>query len=143
MHKTLSTAELAEVQAKHPVAPMSKAEKLAKWADLIEAHPHSLFLYSNLEHWGPQHLGDSHYVTSYPPTAISLALGHDAFKAESIGETVGSAIKFFDLSLAELHEFSCDCGGSISNKEQARRIRNIAKRGDKPTLTKRLSDYIL
>jgi hypothetical protein len=33
---------------------------------------------------------------------------------------------FFELSQHELHEFSCDCGGVITNDEMAKRINTLA-----------------
>ncbi len=42
--------------------------------------------------------------------------------------SVGGAQRFFELSKSDLHEFSCDCGGVITNEEMARRVENIAAR---------------
>ena len=128
MHKQLSPAELAVVEQKYPVRPLSKAEKLAMWAALVEKYPNPLHLFSNLESWGPLHLNDPSLAQQCGMTAVGLALDHEPFKAEGIGNTIGSALKFFELSRHELHEFSCDCGGMIGNKEQARRIRTVAAR---------------
>lgn len=141
MHKALSAAELAEVEKQHPVRPLTKPEKLAMWAALVEKHPRSLHLFSNLEAWTPKHLEDLNLAAQCATTtAIGLALTHEPFKAEGIGGTIGSALRFFELTRHELHEFSCDCGGYIDNKEQARRIGNLA-RGN-PSLMERVSSAL-
>src|SRR5262249_19572139 len=111
MHKQLSADELAVIERDHPVPKRTKSEQLNQWADLIDAQVCNLYLYSNLENWGSDALDNPKYVDCGYPTAISLALGHEAFKAEGIGNSVGSALKFFELSKTELHSFSCDCGG--------------------------------
>jgi hypothetical protein len=41
--------------------------------------------------------------------------------------TVQGAMNFFELTQDELHEFSCDCGGRISNSMMADRITAIAE----------------
>jgi len=38
-----------------------------------------------------------------------------------------SAMDFFELSQSDIHAFSCDCGGSISNAKMADRIEKIAR----------------
>jgi len=126
MHKQLSVEELARIEADHPVRKLTKAEKLNMWADLVARQKKYLGLYHRLEYWPPEALDNPLVMAPYGHTAITIALAHDAFKAEGIGESIGSAVKFFELSKDELHEFSCDCGGAIDNKEQASRIRNIA-----------------
>jgi hypothetical protein len=43
-----------------------------------------------------------------------------------IGETIKNVREFFELSDQDIHRFSCDCGGTISNDVMAKRIRNLA-----------------
>lgn len=127
MHQALSAAELAEIKTKHPVRPMTKQEKLLAWADLIDRFEGWVWMYSNLEHWREEHLADPEYgVNCRAVTAVTLACRHEPFQAEGIGESVSSALKFFELTKEELHQFSCDCGGRIDNKTQALAIRSIA-----------------
>lgn len=130
MHKQLSAEELAVIEAAHPVTPLTKQQKLTMWAELILKHPCSLAIYHNLEYWTQDMLDDPRNAPAYGcATAMTLALAHEPFKAEGIGETIGSALKFFELTRDELHEFSCDCGGHISNTRQAERISRIANGG--------------
>jgi hypothetical protein len=42
--------------------------------------------------------------------------------------TIRQAMDFFELTQAQLHEFSCDCGGRIDNEMMATRIEGIADR---------------
>jgi hypothetical protein len=44
--------------------------------------------------------------------------------------TLGAVARFMELDRADLHEFSCDCGGRIRNADMARRIENIANGSD-------------
>lgn len=127
MHKQLSEAELAAVQAAHPVRPLTKQEKLAMWAALVDKYQGTLQMFSNFENWPGYALDDPKYVTGGNVTAVSLAIDHEPFKAEGIGNTARSVLKFFELTRAEMHTFSCDCGGYIGGKEQARRIGSIAR----------------
>ena len=129
MHQQLSATELAEVQRDFPVRPMTKGEKLNAWAELVERYTGgTLTLYHRLEYLLQDQLDYAVFMEgmSYPSSAILLAIRHEPFQVEGIGNSIGSAMRFFELSRDELHEFSCDCGGSISNKEQAERIRNLA-----------------
>jgi hypothetical protein len=144
MHKQLTAAELEAVQRAHPVTPMTRQEKLSAWAELVEKYEGNLILYHRLEYVSQQQLDDTifHAENHYTPSAILLAIRHEPFQAEGIGNSVGSVMRFFELSKAELHEFSCDCGGVISNEDQAKRIRNLAQPAPARGLVERIADVI-
>jgi hypothetical protein len=63
----------------------------------------------------------------HPHSAFALAASDPILRDEGLTtHNVYDAAKFFELSPHELHEFSCDCGGHISNELMARRIEAIA-----------------
>ena len=110
---------------------MSRHDKLMHWAKLIRASGKNVYLLSNLEHLKPYHLREPiHAVYSWEMAAHSafgLAAARPGFKEQGYkGKSIQHAMDFFKLTQKQLHEFSCDCGGSISNETMARRIENIA-----------------
>lgn len=143
MTEALSKEKLVELEAKHPVV-MSKREKLLHWASLIRAHKSrhgALWLLHNLEDWSPYMLENPEIVFGsrtgehFANTAFGVAAADEQFKAAGlVGSAPAHIMKFFELSRADLHEFACNCGGDISNEEQARRVEHLANGGGGPRL---------
>lgn len=113
--------------------PMTRREKLMAWARLIRSAPGSLYLFHGLEHWRPYDLAVpfQYYFSRagmpVPLSAFSIAAADATFREQGFkGESPAEVMQFFELTQAQLHEFSCDCGGHISNEEQARRIERLA-----------------
>jgi hypothetical protein len=133
---------------------MTKQEKLIKLAhfarwrgrdggllDAIEMYwspPKPFFLFHGLEYYMPDQL----FLIGHPESIFQAALAVPEFvaagyKADLEGVptlnvapmvSVGQAARFFELSQDDLHEFSCNCGGEISNSDMADRIASIARR---------------
>jgi hypothetical protein len=122
--KQLSSEDIAKVAV--PI-PMTRADKLERWASLVERSNAGLALYDRIE-----------CRTQADLDAVEVAIHNTAFgiatrdpvlvEAGLTDHTIGGIQRFFELSAAELHEFSCNCGGEISNAEQARRLRDIKDR---------------
>jgi hypothetical protein len=109
-----------------PLLPeMTRKQKLERWADLI-SECNDIALIHNLENWDHEIFNNERKLQYYGRTAFHVAADDPIFKKLGLIATVGSAIKFFEVSQSDLHEFSCDCGGSISATRMARYIRNIA-----------------
>ena len=106
---------------------LSRVERLVRWANLVRCSKSQLHLYHNLEHMSKRDLR-SIQLDGAPSSAFTVAIKDDAFKAEGIGSTMGEVMDFFELSQAQLHEFSCDCGGSISKADMADRIEGMTGR---------------
>lgn len=127
MHEPLRAAELEKLQQEEPTAEakaMTRQEKLLRWAELVRAVSHQLYIFSNLERWNPGDLA----AATQPESAFQIAADDPVFRAAGLnGNTPAAAMNFFELSLRDLHEFSCDCGGHISNEAMASRIASIAK----------------
>lgn len=122
MNKLVSPDELVVVQT---LPPMTKYEKLMHLARIIRTCNAHLALYSGLEHHSPaqqDRLGVQN-------TAFAVALADPILRDAGLkGDNLGDAKKFFELSAEDLHAFSCDCGGSLTNRQMADRIEHIAGR---------------
>ncbi len=134
MNKPLSTEEL---KASVAIIPMSRRDKLMRFADVVRRSERPFFIFHGLEYYHPSQLGGCYH----PASAFSAAASDPILKDAGLkGDTALDAMQFFDLAQSELHEFSCDCGGVISNEEMAKRIERLAQ-GPAPreTVTVRVS----
>lgn len=109
------------------IRKMTRKEKLAHWANIVRYSHRQLLLFSNLEYMSPHHL-EHIKVYQLGPSAMVLAVTDPEFQKDGLSPTanIPELMRYFDLSLQQLHEFSCDCGGFIDNHEQARRIERLA-----------------
>lgn len=120
MHKPLSQDEISTLNLQSTT--MTRREKLLRWAEIVRKHPVNLRLYSNLEH-----VRDRTVIGIDPSSAFGLAAQDPVLKDAGLkAGSVQDVEKFFELSLSDLHAFSCDCGGAISNKNAADRIAALA-----------------
>jgi hypothetical protein len=57
-----------------------------------------------------------------------LAIKDPIFASQGLKyeSSIYDVMSFFELTKAELHEFSCDCGGDIENIDMANRIDMLA-----------------
>lgn len=106
---------------------LTRREKLLHWAKLVTQHPGNLALFHMLEHWHGDMLLRPMTDVDAGPNIFSIASADPVFKAAGLqGDSVKNAMDFFEISQDELHEFSCDCGGQITNKGMATRITKLA-----------------
>ncbi|MEY9184745.1 hypothetical protein ABIG06_006293 [Bradyrhizobium sp. USDA 326] len=120
--------EVAELVSAVPVK-MTREQKLMRWADLIRRHPGPLALFHGIEYMNRRDL-EAVTITSAHPFALSVAQADPVLQAEGLQSptSLGDALRFFEISQHEAHAFSCDCGGAISNTDQAQRIERLAYR---------------
>src|SRR5262245_4749677 len=106
---------------------LTRGEKLREWARICRGHPFQLFLLNGLEFAAPFVLQHTR-VNGIGHCAMSLAASHEKFQQAGLSEnaTIWELMKFMEITQGQLHEFSCDCGGHITNDEQARRIEGLA-----------------
>jgi len=104
----------------------TRKEKLRYAAMLIRKSklPH-LHLYHNLERMPKSYL-DQTTITPTQASFFGIMLSDPHLKAAGVGDTIGKQMRFFQLSQEELHEFSCDCGGAISNSDMADTVDSLA-----------------
>jgi hypothetical protein len=106
---------------------MTRRQKLAHWAALIRKVDHPVGLYHALEYmsvWQREEVR----IGPEKITALGIAASDPVFQAQGLDATtsIEGALRFFELSLTQAHAFSCDCGGMLSNEDQARRIERLA-----------------
>lgn len=128
MNKQLSSAELERLSTSNPaVTPhvMSRRDKLMRLAKIVRESVRQFIIFSNLEHCAPYQRS----ALQHPNSAFAAAAADPILKDAGLSDgTVGNAEAFFELNLQDLHTFSCNCGGAISNDDMANRIEHIASR---------------
>lgn len=112
-----------------PITPpkMTRREKLIRWADLIRKVSRPIGLYHALEYMSwPQLCGTC--IGPGDITALGIAASDPVFQAQGLNAStsIADALRFFELTITQAHAFSCDCGGAISNDQQADRIERLA-----------------
>ena len=113
--------------------PMTRKEKLLHWAKLIKTEIRALFIFHDLAYWPREHLKNPMLHNHWGTSAFTLALQDPVFLKEGhTDSSIAGAMRFFELTLRDLHAFSCNCGGDISNEEMARRIERIANQDAMP-----------
>ena len=121
MNVQLSAAQVAELVT----TTLTKREKLLHLARILRGAPIHLFMFSNVEYMS----AIDKQMTSHPYSAFALAAADPILKDAGLtGSSVADGERFFELTRDELHAFSCDCGGHISNDQMARRVDAIAAR---------------
>lgn len=125
--KTVNEAELAQaVPVPSPVAPMTRKEKLLRWAELVRNAPYPMRLYHLLENCSRSRLDEAHVYGS--GCAFDIAFSDPVLREQGLTEpTIGGVMNFMEITQQQLHEFSCDCGGHISNDDMANRIEGLAR----------------
>jgi len=121
-------AELEQAAEATPL-PLTRAERLARWADALAklggARLNSLL---RTEYVAPEALAQVR--ADHSP--LSVASDDPVLKVAGIkNDTFGEAMRFFELSEHELHRIVCYChyGETMSAEEAAHRVRAMASLG--------------
>lgn len=131
MNRQLSNDELALLQRFESVPVMTRREKLLRFAFVVrnssstrgDNYSGSFFLFNNMEYMDDATLARC----VHPYSAFAVVAADPVLKDAGLkGDDALSIKRFFELSSEQLHEFSCDCGGLISDEEMARRIERMA-----------------
>ena len=128
-HKKLTALkDVADVQtAIDDLAPMSRTERLERWAKLIEAQKtRTLRPLERVEYVSAAERA----AMSVPSSPLTVAFEDPVFRADGLrSDRLGDAMTYFGLSAAQAHAIVCDChyGGMMSHSEVARRIRAVAR----------------
>lgn len=126
MHKPLSHAEVEALNSATPVAVMTRAKKLERWATLLAKTP-LVWMAHNLEYLR-QDVRDGHQWVHSP---MSVAAADPVFKDAGLaGDTIKDVKDFFEITDEDVHAFTCNCGGTQTGEQMASRIRNIASGGN-------------
>lgn len=118
--------------------PMTKQEKLLRWAKLVRESSHDqMLLWHNLERYTPEQLRQVRILGGVPhPDAFHIAASDPVFNADGLPQQTDMAaiMGYFDLTQVQLHAFSCDCGGALDKDTIATRIENFANGPIAPAL---------
>ena len=135
-HRTLE--EISQVATIDPAPTLSRTElrrqRLHRLADLLDSYTGPIRLLTRIEYLPP---AERHALRGdLSPLTVAYA-DADFRRAGLVGDTVGNAMEFFDLSSKEVHTLFCDChfGSSVDARRIAAGIRNVASR---TTLRERL-----
>jgi hypothetical protein len=144
MNRQLTPDELAKVVSipirEERPAGMTKRQKLLRFAAVVRAGPDRTILdrllfkgsddvffvlFDGLEFLTRFELDNLRHPRSPFAVAVADSVLHDAGLTD---DSVGAAMRFFELSQDDVHAFSCGCGGKISSANMAARIEAIANR---------------
>jgi hypothetical protein len=127
-----------QIMAMAKPIPMSRDDKLERWALLIERSPGPVLLFHGLEY---KSRADLDRIVQ-PQSAFALAADDPVLREAGLtSQTVGDGMRFFELTKRHVHAFSCDCGGQISNRTMASRIRRLKCSNSRPSIWSRLSGW--
>jgi hypothetical protein len=122
MNQQLSPADIATM-AVQIIPAMSKHDKLMRFAQLVRLSSRPCGLYHRLECYTQKELE----AIGFGFSAFAIAAADPVLRdAGFTGVSVADAIGFFELTLDEVHTFSCDCGGELSNRQMADGIEKLA-----------------
>ncbi len=123
-HRTAE--ELRELAAVHPAprpTPMTRAERLTRWAELLEADGNRRL---NTLMGTEYQLGAARDEMRAENSPISVAFSDPLLRAEGMkDDTYGEARRFFDLTDWQVHDILCYChyGATVSAEMSARGVR--------------------
>jgi hypothetical protein len=130
MENIVKHVDVSTIVATPILVKMTAKEKLLRWADLVVKKGGHPSLYHNLEYYQDSELAN---LRADNTSALGVAVRDAEFRSQGLGNgkdpssiNVKEVRNFFGLSTAELHEFSCDCGGALSARQQADRIIHLA-----------------
>ncbi len=134
-------AELKRVaEGRPPLAHdrMSKRQRLARWAEVLELAPqrylHSLF---ETEYMWPRR----RYALREDNSPLTVAFEDPVLRAEGLeSDRYGDALKFFELSDDELHHIVCYCdhGSTMSPEAVAHSVRAAAGQTERKSFVQRI-----
>lgn len=151
MHKPLNIAERAKLQIAEPVEvkpPMTRRDKLLRLAEVArrgrpsilknalariglwgETYENQWYIFHRIEYVRPVEALENYFsILSVFDAALKDPVLYDAGLRPDQGKSVSvlRAMQFFELTQAQMHPLSCDCGGLITNAEMAFHIEKMA-----------------
>jgi len=110
------------------VAPMSRRERLERWAAVLERHGGRVQPFIRIEDFSPE---DRRSLRG-EETPLTVAFADPVLRDEGLrGDSLGDAMTFFTLTHGQTHRLLCDCHyrGRMTAAGVADRLRTIAKGG--------------
>jgi hypothetical protein len=128
-HKTQENLRLhAAVYPEHPANPMTRQQKIERWAELLEREPQRKLSTIAGTEYRPS---AERSVMRAAATPISVAFDDPVLRAEGLkDDTYGEARRFFGISDHELHRIVCEChyGAAVNSAVAARMVRKMLPR---------------
>ena len=123
--RRISIDELASLGEIASPRPMTRLERLRRWADALDRYPGaSLRALRRVEYCGAAERARLRSDDS----PLSVAFADPILRSEGLeGDRMGDGIGFFGLGDRDLHALVCDCryGGRIRPADVARRVRGL------------------
>ena len=112
-----------------PATPMTRRERINRWADLLDQHPGPMEALYRIEYLSREERrayrgGDS--------TPLAVAHGDPVLRRDGLcGDTLGDAMDYFEMSDEDAHLLLCDCHymGTLTGSNLAARLRRYAGGG--------------
>jgi hypothetical protein len=143
-HTTLDELKtVAEVESGEFGPALSREERLARWAELLERKPERLL--STLSGTEYQPTLRRHAMRS-ENSPLSVAFEDPVLRAAGLkDDTYGEAKRFFDVSDWQLHEIVCYChfGMTMTAATAARQVKAAIERGGNGGVMTRLRDALI
>ncbi|KQU72453.1 hypothetical protein ASC75_23870 [Aminobacter sp. DSM 101952] len=111
---------LADIQT---LLPMTRTERLERWARLLEHQPDRCLGTLPGTEFAPR---TERLAMRIPGSPLTVAFEDPAFRAAGLADdSYGEAKRFFDLSDGQLHDIVCYChhGDAVRGATAARRVR--------------------
>ena len=125
-HVSLDSLQSIAGVTAEPTRPLTRAERLNRWADLLEQRgTEQLTTLIGTEHQPPT----SRARMQAPNSALSVAFADPVLRADGlVDETYGAAKNFFAVTDWQLHDVICHChyGATQSAIATSRRVRALA-----------------
>jgi hypothetical protein len=123
-----STEQLLDiVELKASPQPLSRRERLERWADLLEREPEALLQTLGEIEWQAEAARPLMRANNSP---LTVAYNDPMLRGAGLkSDRLGDAMQFFELTAREVHEALCSCryGGTMRAGVAARVIRAIAQ----------------
>jgi hypothetical protein len=130
--KHTPVAEISRVADVHAIPlkpPMTRVERLERWAEALDREPDRVLTSIEEIEWKPE---AERRAMRADDTALTVALEDPVLRAEGLAsDRLGDAMAFFRLTDADAHFALCSCiyGQSMRAGVAARRVRMLAHPG--------------
>src|SRR5262245_25760890 len=124
--KHRSTEQLLQIAEVKPAEILTRRERLERWAELLERDPAAPLRTLDEIEWHPKAQRPSMRANGSP---FSVAYADPVLRAAGLeGDTLGDAMRFFEMSEYEAHRVVCYCmhGRTVEGRRAANVVRSIA-----------------
>lgn len=129
VHQLRAVADVAEIAP--PIVStriMTRAERLAHWADLLEREPKRMLATLGDIEFQPY---DTRPLLRADESALSVAFADPVLREQGLkGDRLGDVMEFFSLTEGDSHRLFCSCmyGRKMSAATAASAIRSVSTR---------------